>query len=186
MKDKETVGELFKNSTIETVLIYKSSALITRSFEFTLQSKVNFLKKESPEATVQILEIPESVNFQNFSCKAYGNGKLLESSIQSYVKLLDEKVSKRLQEEIKELEKEYKELENEMKLNQLLISNVEIEIKKHTSISKGMTTVVPVDKTFEKDSDEDSSESEESEIEWKKTFSQETRMSKSTNSKNRS
>ena len=35
---KVDVEETFKNSKIETVLVYKSSALITRSFEFNLKS----------------------------------------------------------------------------------------------------------------------------------------------------
>jgi SMC interacting uncharacterized protein involved in chromosome segregation len=133
------------------------------------------------------LEIPDSINFQSFSCKAYGNGKLLETSIQSYVKLLDEKVSKTLEEEIKELEKEKVELEHEIKKNQLLISKVEKEIQKHTSVSKGMTTVVHQFELY-KDSDSDDSssdETEEPEVEWKNTFSKETMKSKTWDSKNR-
>jgi hypothetical protein len=126
------------------------------------------------------LEIPDSINFQSFSCKAYGNGKLLETSIQSYVKLLDEKVSKTMEEEIKELEKEKVELEHEIKMNQLLISKVEKEIQKHTAVSKGMTTVVHQFESFKDSDDSSSDETEEPEVEWKNTFSQETMKSKQT------
>eukprot|EP01080_Neovahlkampfia_damariscottae_P001571 gene1571-12696_t len=167
-QDKVDVEETFKNSTIDTVLIYKSSALITRSFDFNLKKK--------SELTIDILEIPQSINFQSFSCKSFGKGNLLESSIHSYTKNLDEK-------KIKEIEKVIEDLKNQKKSIDLKITNINNSIthlnqklSKFQLVSKGMTSVQIhyISNNDASDSEDEKSEDEqEYQINWKKTFSKE-------------